>query len=282
MANTQVRGNQLKDGDVARDDLNTTTAGKAVVRKIVQGTGISLSSTGADAGTGDVTINAEAGAPTGWIPISVNPSYISPTVMYIAGLNLVSELTPGTKVKVTNGGTIKYFYVYGASFGTGTSVGFIPSNDYALVNSAITDFHYAIVERPYGFPIKHFYTPEWLSYATPQPAKGNGTLIGAYSINAGIVYAEITLVAGSTTTFGNNLWYFRYPVVKGDGGGGLLTGMVGVYDASSYYRYIGLLVCTNSTQLIINNPGTTAWYTSTVPITWAVGDTLEIKFQYYL
>jgi hypothetical protein len=40
-----------------RNNLDTTTVGSAVIVKAVQGTGISLSSTGADAGTGDVTIN---------------------------------------------------------------------------------------------------------------------------------------------------------------------------------------------------------------------------------
>lgn len=61
MARTEVRSNQIADGNVTRADLNTADSGKAVVRKIVQGTGITLSSTGADSGTGDVTINADAG-----------------------------------------------------------------------------------------------------------------------------------------------------------------------------------------------------------------------------
>lgn len=64
MAKTQVRTQQIEDGGITRDDLNTADSGKAVVRKIIQGTGITISSTGADSGTGDVTINADAsGAP---------------------------------------------------------------------------------------------------------------------------------------------------------------------------------------------------------------------------
>lgn len=41
--------------------LNTATSGSAVVTKIIAGTGVTLSSTGADAGTGDVTVNASGG-----------------------------------------------------------------------------------------------------------------------------------------------------------------------------------------------------------------------------
>jgi hypothetical protein len=61
MATTAIRGGQIQDGTVQRLDLDVATAGKAVVAKIIQGTGISLSSTGADSGTGDVTVNATGG-----------------------------------------------------------------------------------------------------------------------------------------------------------------------------------------------------------------------------
>jgi hypothetical protein len=68
MAATQVRGAQLLDNTVQRVDLDVTTVGQAVIRKVIPGTGISMSATGADAGTGDVTINATGGG--GLEPIS--------------------------------------------------------------------------------------------------------------------------------------------------------------------------------------------------------------------
>ena len=54
----EFTGYQIKDGTIYREDLNTTVTGKALVRRIVAGSGVSLGSTGADSGTGDVTINA--------------------------------------------------------------------------------------------------------------------------------------------------------------------------------------------------------------------------------
>ena len=57
MARTQIVSSQLGNGEVKRADLNTATSGSAVITKLIQGTGISLSSTGADAGTGAVTVN---------------------------------------------------------------------------------------------------------------------------------------------------------------------------------------------------------------------------------
>ena len=61
MAETQIKGNQVKDGTIQRADLDVSTSGSAVVAKIIAGTGVTLSSTGPDAGTGDVTVNASGG-----------------------------------------------------------------------------------------------------------------------------------------------------------------------------------------------------------------------------
>jgi microcystin-dependent protein len=61
MPPTVISGKQLKDSTIQRVDLDTSTVGQAVVAKLVQGTGITLSSTGADSGTGDVTVNAGPG-----------------------------------------------------------------------------------------------------------------------------------------------------------------------------------------------------------------------------
>jgi hypothetical protein len=57
MARTRINGEQVEDGTIKRADLDVTTAGAAVIRKVLPGTLLTLSSTGPDAGTGDVTLN---------------------------------------------------------------------------------------------------------------------------------------------------------------------------------------------------------------------------------
>jgi len=52
-----LTGDDVQDGSIVRADLNTTSTGKAVVRKIIAGTSIDIAYDGADSGTGDVTIN---------------------------------------------------------------------------------------------------------------------------------------------------------------------------------------------------------------------------------
>jgi hypothetical protein len=61
MAQTVIRGTQILNNTIQRADLDTSTVGQAVVTKLVQGTNVTLSSTGADSGTGDVTINVPGG-----------------------------------------------------------------------------------------------------------------------------------------------------------------------------------------------------------------------------
>lgn len=78
MARTQVRTQQVEDGGITRDDLNTADTGKAVARKVIQGTGVSLSSTGVDAGTGDVTVNTTAADAS-------NPGHVSTGTQELAG-----------------------------------------------------------------------------------------------------------------------------------------------------------------------------------------------------
>jgi hypothetical protein len=58
MARTQLTGQQVSDGSVQRSDLDSTTAGQAVIKKIIAGAGISITFTGTDSGTGDVTVTA--------------------------------------------------------------------------------------------------------------------------------------------------------------------------------------------------------------------------------
>ena len=61
MSQTQIRGTQLLNQTVQEQDRDVATVGQAVVAKILQGTNVSLSSTGGNAGTGDVTISVPGG-----------------------------------------------------------------------------------------------------------------------------------------------------------------------------------------------------------------------------
>jgi hypothetical protein len=77
MPQTVISGKQVKDSSIQRIDLDTTTVGQAVVTKLIQGTNVTLSSTGADAGTGDVTISA---AVADWNTMVNKPATFPPSL----------------------------------------------------------------------------------------------------------------------------------------------------------------------------------------------------------
>lgn len=102
MAQTQLRGTQVLDGSVQRSDMDVSTAGEAVIRKIIAGTNITISSTGVDAGTGDVTINAAGGSgspggTTGQIQYNnagVFAGAANVAISSTGNLNIISAATP--------------------------------------------------------------------------------------------------------------------------------------------------------------------------------------------
>ena len=99
MAQTFIKTVQIGDGEVTRQDFNTTVSGKAVVAKIIQGTGITISSTGADSGTGDVTINASGSSSV--VKGSANVDFGSDA----GGTNYI--VVPVTSAQVTGTSSIK-------------------------------------------------------------------------------------------------------------------------------------------------------------------------------
>jgi hypothetical protein len=94
---TNVRGRQLKDDDVMRADLNTSVVGSAVIRRVIQGTGVAFNSTGVDTGTGDVTISLSTSGVTAG-------SYGSSTVIPIITVDTFGRITNVNTATVSGGG----------------------------------------------------------------------------------------------------------------------------------------------------------------------------------
>lgn len=109
MSKTQVTSREI--GFVQRNDFDIITTGQSVITKIIAGTNVTISSTGVDAGTGDVTINATAGgtAGIGRVIASIN---VSTTAAMLANTDYVYfttgaiTLTLPTAVGNTNSYTI--------------------------------------------------------------------------------------------------------------------------------------------------------------------------------
>ena len=89
MPKTRITGVEILDGSIQRVDLDTTTTGLAVITKAVSSSDIVLSSTGVDAGTGDVTF-------------TLNPTAVSPGSY--GGETSVATFTVDEKGRLTAAG----------------------------------------------------------------------------------------------------------------------------------------------------------------------------------
>jgi hypothetical protein len=56
MARTQINGSLIENFSVGRSDINTSTSGEALITKLLVNTPLTITSTGANPGTGDVTL----------------------------------------------------------------------------------------------------------------------------------------------------------------------------------------------------------------------------------
>lgn len=54
------------------------------------------------------------------------------------------------------------------------------------------------------------YTPVWTA-ATTNPVIGNGTITGAYAAAGKLIFYRISIIGGSTTTWGSGAYSFTYP-----------------------------------------------------------------------
>jgi len=113
-----LTGEDIEDGGIYRQDLNITSTGKAVVRKVTTSTGLSYTYTGVDAGTGDVILTVS----TGYVAVVHRP--LDQLVHNIAETAYYEITRSGTQISketwwTTAGKTIKIReidYTYSGAF----------------------------------------------------------------------------------------------------------------------------------------------------------------------
>lgn len=128
------------------------------------------------------------------------------------------------------------------------------------------------------------FNPNWNTEAGTDPNIGNGTLTARYIQVGKTVHFQITLIAGSTTTFGDSTsgyWRFNLPVAPRWES----VGYALVRDFNSGFRYTGcveLNPVVNNGIVRVNCPvdGSNSSVHFQNPMTWANGDSLRISGTY--
>jgi hypothetical protein len=106
MSKTLINGvENIASATIVRSLINTATTGSALITKVVAGTNVTFSSTGTDAGTGDVTINSSDASKA---PLA-SPTFTGTVTMPAGTLTVVPlKLTSGTNLTTPIAGAMEY------------------------------------------------------------------------------------------------------------------------------------------------------------------------------
>ncbi len=153
---------------------------------------------------------------TGWLEAGDGETWTyassdDPTYTLTITGDKTGKYQKGDKLKLTNDGSTKYFYVTDVSYSSpNTTLTLTGGNDYSLANAAITNPYYSKVENPQGFPACFAISSKaWLTVnggmATIQGWNfilGDGTNAKIKEITHGFTFSELpkSAVAASLGT----------------------------------------------------------------------------------
>lgn len=213
-------------------DPSTNTVTADTIQEDTSGNGVDIDS-----------LKIKDGAPIwdGWIPLGYTLTYASATSATITGVDLTSIFTPGTKITLTQStGGQKFWYVLSSSYSSDTTINFIETGDYTLVNEAITSPKYSLIERPVGFPRSFDYsTIVTIATNTSMTFTSVTIAIAEYSISGGIFVYELNVLGTTGGTLSNSI-YASVPITPAPNTNALLGGGATVFDSSNeagFYTY---------------------------------------------
>ena len=126
----------------------------------------------------------------------------------------------------------------------------------------------------------------WTSYGTPStlwtavttnPTIGNGTCTARFMQAGKLVHGSLSIVMGSTTTFGSGQYIFLLPSAAHDFR--CLDGTAALFDASAVTVIPRLPLGLNSTSFAVADMVPNRVSNSS-PVAWATGDRIDIGFSY--
>ncbi|MFZ3150255.1 MAG: hypothetical protein WA116_01070 [Anaerolineaceae bacterium] len=123
------------------------------------------------------------------------------------------------------------------------------------------------------------YTPTWTA-STTNPALGNGTLTGRYTLIGKTCVGNIYLVMGSTTTYSSGAWSLSLPFTAANAGV-RYSGTWIIIDpgVANYQGALFIGSGQNKIDAFVRD-GYSNYFSSTVPYTWGSSDYLILSFTY--
>ena len=194
----------------------------------------------------------------GWIYDTDTWSYVSTTSFKVSGKDVRYRFPKGTKIKLVQSGSTKYFYVTAANFSTDTTVTITGGSDYTLASATISGQAYSYAAAPQNFPLG---TSTFVPLTTPLTSTSwdgdaystNWTatkidLSDVFDVPAGVKAIAVRLTARDSATFGTDGLYlnigpdstYNYAVCCVAFGGDVRNSVNGICpcndDGDIYYR----------------------------------------------
>lgn len=220
-------------------------------------------------------LNATANISTdGWTADTDTWVYVSASSFKIAGKDVTTKFTAGTRLKFTQT-TVKYAVVVSSAFSTDTTVTIAVNTDFTIADAAITLPYYSYQLKPQGYPDWFNFTPGWTNL-TP----GSGTNTGSFSMIGKTVHFRTYFVFGAGSAVGDV--YLTLPITIGTyTGGQAQIGRVTITDSLTA-TYVATIFATRELLVYVAS-GTylaIAALSSSVPMTWTTNDAIEIVGTY--
>ena len=220
-----------------------------------------------------------ADAQLGWLKSRVAWTYASATTFTCPG-DYTLVFHKGTKLYWTQT-TAKYAYVQSVSYSApNTTVTINGGSSYTVANAAVVSPYYSYADRPQGFPDAFAYTPTWVASTTAPVVGADGTLLGRFRMVGGQVEFDITLTAGTATTFGVGTYGFTLPMTAKTVAGVRWHGESYGYDNSGTAYFGAVSIPSAGTAVTIAGNGGTAIWGWVTPVTWAASDIISVGGRY--
>lgn len=216
----------------------------------------------------------------GWASAGETWVYASATTFTVAGVDVTDKYPVGTKIRLKQGGSYKYFYIVTRVFSTNTTITVAAGSDYSLANSAITDNYFSYAAVATGFPGWFAFTPSWTNLTV-----GNGTNSSRFAMEGKTVRFRIGFIFGNTSSCGTAPRVSLPVATSATLGDSDILARGTIIDQGSAY-YDGELMWATTTAADLYMMLVNSSYTSKVnpnatnPMTWTTTDGVKMIGEY--
>lgn len=142
----------------------------------------------------------------GWVPDTTEPWTFSSSTAFTVSGDQTAKFPPGTRIKLTQSGTVAYFVVSSSTFAAPTTtVNITGGSDFTLANSAISANYHSYEANPQGYP-------GWFTYASsPQGFSSLSFNAALFAVNGRVCFVQFSHGGTSNAT----TYTFSLPIAVG-------------------------------------------------------------------